>query len=92
MLVFSVTLTWSHVAVVLKDLIVETGIPLMEVNVTTVEPPNNGHIGDECFVHCSEAVPSSEVTCIRLLAGGTQFVHSREVVHSSECPLSVVIV
>ena len=24
-LVFSVTLTWSHVAVVLKDLIVETG-------------------------------------------------------------------
>ena len=58
----------------------------MEVNVTTVEPPNNGHVGDECFVHCSEAVPSSEVTCIRLLAGGTQFVHS------SECPLSVVIV
>ena len=52
MLVFSVTLTWSHVAVVLKDLIVETGIPLMEVNVTTVEPPNNGHVGDECFVYC----------------------------------------
>ena len=72
MLVFSVTLTWSHVAVVLKDLIVETGIPLMEVNVTTVEPPNNGHARDECFVHCSGAVSSSEVTCIRLLAGGTQ--------------------
>ena len=64
----------------------------MEVNVTTVEPLNNGHVGDECFVHCSEVVPSSEVTCIQLLAGGTQFVHSREVVHSSECPLSVVIV
>ena len=28
---------------------------------TTVEPLNNGHIGDEHFVHCSEVVPSSEV-------------------------------
>ena len=28
---------------------------------TTVEPPNNGHIGDEHFVHCSEVVPYSEV-------------------------------
>ena len=28
---------------------------------TTVEPPNNGHVGDEHFVHCSEVVPSSEV-------------------------------
>ena len=27
----------------------------------TVEPPNNGHIGGEHFVHCSEVVPSSEV-------------------------------
>ena len=27
----------------------------------TVEPPNNGHGGDEHFVHCSEVVPSSEV-------------------------------
>ena len=27
----------------------------------TVEPPNNGHIGDGHFVHCSEVVPSSEV-------------------------------
>ena len=27
----------------------------------TVEPPNNGHIGDENFVHCSEVVHSSEV-------------------------------
>ena len=71
MLVFSVTLTWSHVAVVLKDLIVKTGIPLMEVNVTTVEPPNNGHVGDECFVHCSEVVPSSEVTCIRMPASSS---------------------
>ena len=27
----------------------------------TVEPPNNGHIGDDHFVNWSEAVPSSEV-------------------------------
>ena len=26
-----------------------------------MEPPNNGHIGDKHFVHCSEVVPSSEV-------------------------------
>ena len=26
-----------------------------------VEPLNNGHIGDEHFVHCSEVVPLSEV-------------------------------
>ena len=25
---------------------------------TTVEPPNNGHVGDEHFVHCLEVVPS----------------------------------
>ena len=56
-----------------------------------MEPPNNGHVGDECFVHYSEVVPSSEVlTCIQLLAGGTQFVRCREVVRSSECPLSEV--
>ena len=46
------------------------------------------HVGDECFVHYLEVVLSSEVlTCIQLLAGGTQFVHCREVVRSSECPL-----
>ena len=57
----------------------------------TVEPPNNRHVGDECFVHYSEVVPSLEVLiCIQLLAGGTQFVHCREVVRSSECPLSEV--
>ena len=33
----------------------------MYMNVYTVEPPNNGHGGDEHFVHCSEVVPSSEV-------------------------------
>ena len=51
--------------------------------VCTVEPPNNGHIGDECFFHCSEVFPSSE-------AGGEQRVVCREVVHSSEYPLSEV--
>ena len=56
-----------------------------------MEPLNNGHVGDERFVHYSEVVPSSEVlTCIQLLVGGTQFVHCREVVRSSECPLSEV--
>ena len=30
------------------------------------------------------------ITCIQLLAGGTQFVHCREVVRSSEYPLSEV--
>ena len=50
-----------------------------------MEPPNNGHVWDECFVHYSEVVPSLEVlTCIQLLAGGTQFVHCREVVRSSD--------
>ena len=57
----------------------------------SVEPLNNGHVGDERFVHYSEVVLSSEVlTCIQLLAGGTQFVHCREVVRSSGCPLSKV--
>ena len=31
------------------------------VKISTVEPPNNGHVGDKHFVHCSEIVPSSEV-------------------------------
>ena len=26
-----------------------------------MEPLNNGHVGDEHFVHCSEVAPSSEV-------------------------------
>ena len=49
----------------------------------TVEPPNNGHVGDEHFVHCLEVLPSSEVD--NIYAGDEQFVHCREVVHSSEC-------
>ena len=53
-----------------------------------MEPPNNGHVGDEDFVHCSEVVPSSEVEMYgQLMEGGKQFVHCREVVLLSECPL-----
>ena len=57
-----------------------------------MEPLNNGHIGDEQFVHCSEVVPSSEVQMYgQYRAGGEQFVHCREVVHFSECPLLEVL-
>ena len=36
-----------------------------------MEPPNNGHVGDEHFVHCLEVVPSSEVEMYgQLMAGG----------------------
>ena len=60
--------------------------------VYTVEPPNNGHSGDEHFVHCLEVVPSPEVEMYgQLMAGGKQFVHCREVVLLSECPLLEVI-
>ena len=57
-----------------------------------MEPLNNGHGGDEHFVHCSEVVPSSEVEMYgQLMAVGNQFVHCREVVLLSECPLSEVL-
>ena len=57
-----------------------------------MEPPNNGHIGDQHFVHCSEVVPSSEVEMYgQLMEGGKQFVQCREVVLLSECPLSEVL-
>ena len=46
-----------------------------------MEPPNNEHVGDEHFVHCSEVVPSSEVEMYgQLMEGGKQFLHCREVV------------
>ena len=46
-----------------------------------MKPPNNGHGGDEHFVHCSDVVPSSEVEMYgQLMAGGKQFVHCRQVV------------
>ena len=58
-----------------------------------MEPPNNGHGGDEHFVHCSEVVPSLEVEMYgQLMAGGKQFFfHCREVVLLLECPLSEVL-
>ena len=57
-----------------------------------MEPPNDGHVGDEHFVNCSEVVPSSEVEMYgQLMEGGKQFVHCREVVLLSECPLSEVL-
>ena len=38
----------------------------------TVEPLNNGHGGDEHFVHCLEVVPSSEVEMYgQLMAGAS---------------------
>ena len=50
--------------------------PLPLFNMYTVEPLNNGHVGDEHFVHCLEVVPSSEVEMYgQLMEGGKQFVH-----------------
>ena len=49
-----------------------------------MEPPNNGHVGDEHFVHCLEVVPSSEVNVWTVNGRGKQFVHCREVVLLSE--------
>ena len=55
-------------------------------------PLNNGHGGDEHFVLYSEVVPSSEVEMYgQLTEGGKQFVHCREVVLLSECPLLEVL-
>ena len=69
------------------SLLVHKGMP----SPNTVEPPNNGHVGDEHFVHCSEVAPYSEVEMDGQYIGrGEQFVHCREVVRSSECPLSEV--
>ena len=62
------------------------------IYIRTVEPPNNGHVGNEHFVHCSEVVPSSEVEMYgQLMEGGKQFVHCREVILLSEFPLSEVL-
>ena len=62
------------------------------IYVYTVEPLNNGHGGDEHSVDYSEVVPSLEVEMYgQLMAGGKQFVHCREVVLLSECPLSEVL-
>ena len=52
-----------------------------------MEPPNNGQVGDEHFVNCSEAVYGQYIGYIGRGGGGE---HCREVVHSSERPLSEV--
>ena len=62
--------------------------PPIHSRLNTVEPPNNGQVGDGHFVHCSEVVPPSEVEMY--VGRGEQYVHCREVVNSSECPLSEV--
>ena len=54
----------------------------------TVEPLNNGHGGDEHFVHCSEVVPSSEVEMYGQLMAGAS---SLSIVLLSEWPLSEVL-
>ena len=57
-----------------------------------MEPPINGHGGDEHFFHCLEVVPSPEVEMYgQLMAGGKQFVPCRVVVFLWECPLSEVL-
>ena len=38
--------------------------------IQTVEPPNNGHIGDEHFVHCSEVEMYGQ-----LMAGASSLFH-----------------
>ena len=44
------------------DNVRQVGILYRECRFTyTVEPPNNGHVGDKSFVLCSEVVLSSEV-------------------------------
>ena len=54
--------------------------------IQTVEPPNNGHGGDEHFVHCSEVEMYGQ-----LMAGASSLFHCREVVLLLECPLSEVL-
>ena len=36
---------------------------------STVEPPNSGHVGDKCFVHYSEVVPSFGGSNMRTVVG-----------------------
>ena len=52
-------------------------------------------VGTSILSICLEVVPSSEVEMYghigQLMAGGKQFVHCREVVLLSECPLSEVL-
>ena len=58
---------------------------ILDTCIYTVEPPNNGHFGDEHFVHCCPFFGGRNVN-----VGGRQFIHCREVVHFSDCSLSEV--
>ena len=58
---------------------------ILHTCIYTVEPPNNGHFGDEHFVYCCPFFGGRNVN-----VGGRQFIHCREVVHSSDCSLSEV--
>ena len=53
-----------------------------------MEPPNNGHIGDECFVHCSEVVPSSEVEICRQGVNSVSIVGRLSIIGGSNYLLS----
>ena len=46
----------------------------------TVEPPNNGHGGDEHFVHCSEVLPLS--TIIISLVCESQCIYIYRLLHN----------
>ena len=49
-----------YYSVNLANFAYNTGVIGFSASLNTVKPPNNGHIGDEHFVHCSEIVLSLE--------------------------------
>ena len=58
-------LTDSSLATGLLSWVMDSATSMYKsLNSNTVEPLNNGYIGDEHFVHCSEVVPSSEIECM----------------------------
>ena len=62
-------------------------------HVSTVEPLNNRHTGTSCFVHCREAVDSSEAKChsgaldsvlyteVSFIKGSTVYISTRGFLH-----------
>ena len=52
-----------------------------------VEPPNIGHTGEGTSILC---IVQRLLDVEQYIGRGEQCVHCREVVHSSECPLSEV--
>ena len=69
-------------------------VPCSEVEMYgqyTVEPLNNGHVGDILsIVQRLSLFPRYKCMDNNIQVGGKQFVHCREVVNSWECPLSEV--